>query len=165
LDLERSPIFLPIDFITNYSQFVVTKNDILISLTGTLGKRDYGYSIVYDKDYPSMLNQRVGRIRLNYENLDFTFLTYVLHSECYLNQLFVKPTGTKQGNFSEDDILTNYMPHPPIQEQQQIVTYLDQKTKEIDDLIASEKKRIELLKEYRQSLISEVVTGNIRVTN
>jgi type I restriction enzyme S subunit len=57
------------------------------------------------------------------------------------------------------------IPYPPIQEQQQIVTYLDQKTKEIDDLIASEKKRIELMKEYRQSLISEVVTGKIKITN
>jgi type I restriction enzyme S subunit len=51
------------------------------------------------------------------------------------------------------------------EEQQQIVTYLDQKTKEINDLIASEKKRIELLKEYRQSLISELVTGKIKVAN
>jgi type I restriction enzyme S subunit len=54
---------------------------------------------------------------------------------------------------------------PPLHEQQQIVTYLDQKTKEIDDLIASEKKRIELMKEYRKSLISEVVTGKIKITN
>jgi type I restriction enzyme S subunit len=52
---------------------------------------------------------------------------------------------------------------PTLSEQQQIVTYLDQKTKEIDDLISSEQKRIELMKEYRQSLISEVVTGKIDV--
>lgn len=53
---------------------------------------------------------------------------------------------------------------PPLQEQKQIVIYLDQKTKEIDDLISSEQKRIELMKEYRQSLISEVVTGKIKIT-
>jgi type I restriction enzyme, S subunit len=52
---------------------------------------------------------------------------------------------------------------PNKNEQQQIVQYLDEQTKEIDDLVQLEQKKIELLKEYRQSLISEVVTGKIRV--
>lgn len=52
---------------------------------------------------------------------------------------------------------------PPIKEQQEIINYLDQQTKEIDDLVRLEQKKIELLKEYRQSLISEVVTGKVRV--
>jgi type I restriction enzyme S subunit len=70
-----------------------------------------------------------------------------------------------QLNLNTDTIGSLSVPNIPLSEQQQIVSYLDQKTKEIDDLIASEKKRIELLKEYRQSLISEVVTGKIKVLN
>jgi type I restriction enzyme S subunit len=54
--------------------------------------------------------------------------------------------------------------NPPLIEQLQIVEYLDSKTKEIDDLVQLEQKKIYLLKEYRQSLISEVVTGKIKVT-
>jgi type I restriction enzyme S subunit len=53
---------------------------------------------------------------------------------------------------------------PPMKEQIQIVEYLDSKTKEIDDLVQLEQKKIDLLKEYRQSLISEVVTGKVKVT-
>ena len=52
---------------------------------------------------------------------------------------------------------------PPISEQQQIVKYLDEQTELIDKTISIEEKRIELLKEYRQSLISEVVTGKRKV--
>ena len=48
-------------------------------------------------------------------------------------------------------------------EQQQIVEYLDEQTQLIDKTISIEEKRIELLKEYRQSLISEVVTGKRKV--
>ena len=48
-------------------------------------------------------------------------------------------------------------------EQQQIVEYLDKQTEEIDTLIQLEQKKIDTLKEYRQSLISEVVTGKLRV--
>jgi restriction endonuclease S subunit len=49
------------------------------------------------------------------------------------------------------------------EEQQQIVEYLDEQTQLIDKTISIEEKRIELLKEYRQSLISEVVTGKRKV--
>ena len=49
-------------------------------------------------------------------------------------------------------------------EQNEIVEFLDSKTQEIDDLVQLEQKKIDLLKEYRQSLISEVVTGKIKVT-
>lgn len=54
---------------------------------------------------------------------------------------------------------------PSIEEQQQIAEYLDTKIQEIDTLIDKENKRIELLREYRQSLISEVITGKIDVRN
>jgi type I restriction enzyme S subunit len=73
--------------------------------------------------------------------------------------------GTTVESIEMESFINQSTPLPNLKEQQQIVTYLDQKTKEIDDLIASEKKRIELLKEYRQSLISEVVTGKIKVTS
>jgi type I restriction enzyme S subunit len=52
---------------------------------------------------------------------------------------------------------------PPLSEQEHIVSYLDEKTSQIDKTIDIEKKKIELLKEYRQSLISNVVTGKIKV--
>ena len=53
---------------------------------------------------------------------------------------------------------------PPIQVQSQISQYLDQKTSQIDSLSKKLQLKIELLKEYRQSLISNVVTGKVKVT-
>ena len=52
---------------------------------------------------------------------------------------------------------------PPKQEQIQIANFLDRKTGQIDELRSNEQQSIELLKEYRQTLISEVVTGKIDV--
>jgi type I restriction enzyme S subunit len=54
---------------------------------------------------------------------------------------------------------------PSLSEQQEIVEYLNHQTSEIDKEVTLEQKRIELLKEYRQSLISEVVTGKINVSD
>ncbi len=55
------------------------------------------------------------------------------------------------------------LPYPSLEEQNQIVKYLDNKFQEIDETIFLEQKKIETLKEYRQALISEVVTGKIKI--
>ncbi len=52
---------------------------------------------------------------------------------------------------------------PPIKEQKDIISFIDKENKKIDNLISIEKRRVETLKEYRQSLISEVITGKIKV--
>lgn len=56
-----------------------------------------------------------------------------------------------------------YLPIPPVEEQQAIVNYIQSKTNKIDSLIASLNAEIERLKEYKQRLISDVVTGQINV--
>ena len=59
-----------------------------------------------------------------------------------------------------ENLFTNL---PSLTEQDQIVEYLDEQTQKIDCAIEKESRRIELLKEYRQTLISDVVTGKIDV--
>ena len=54
---------------------------------------------------------------------------------------------------------------PPIEEQQEIVTYIEAKAAKIDQLCQAERSQIEKLKEYKQRLISDVVTGKVKVTN
>ena len=54
---------------------------------------------------------------------------------------------------------------PSVDEQDKIANFLDRKTGQIDNLIATEGRKVELLKEYRQSLISEAVTGKIDIRN
>ena len=52
---------------------------------------------------------------------------------------------------------------PPKENNNKSLNILDEQTQKIDKTISIEEKRIELLKEYRQSLISEVVTGKQKV--
>ena len=54
---------------------------------------------------------------------------------------------------------------PSIDEQEEIAIFLDEQTQKIDFMIEKENKQIQLLKEYRQSLISETVTGKIDIRN
>jgi type I restriction enzyme S subunit len=54
---------------------------------------------------------------------------------------------------------------PPIFEQNEIVSYLNEHTQLFDKTISVEERRIDTLIEYRQSLISEVVTGKRKVVD
>ena len=89
-------------------------------------------------------------------------LWYIFHSltQRDLNQLRNKNT---QPLITGTLVKNEHIPFPPVEEQQQIVEYLDEQTQLIDKTISIEEKRIELLKQYRQSLISEVVTGKRKV--
>ena len=55
------------------------------------------------------------------------------------------------------------IPIPPIDEQQEIVDYIDRKTTEIDRLVVELTYQVEYLREYKQRLIADVVTGKINV--
>lgn len=59
--------------------------------------------------------------------------------------------------------LTSRSPVPPIEEQQQIVDYIESKTSKIEEYIAALKSEIAQMQEYKQRLISDVVTGKMKV--
>ena len=78
-------------------------------------------------------------------------------------ELLLDAMGGGQPNISQDIIKKLSIPIPPIQEQQEIASYLDKRCAQIDASISKAQKEIELLQEYKQSLITEVVTGKRKV--
>ena len=93
------------------------------------------------------------------------YLFYVMLSSHFIEYCDSISYGAKMPRTAVDDILNAKIPIPLDQEKLQIANFLDHKTEQIDELIATEQRKIELLKEYRQSLISEAVTGKIDVRN
>lgn len=68
-----------------------------------------------------------------------------------------------QPGLSVDHIKNFFIPVPSPNEQDVIAAYLDHKTTKNEQTISKIKKQIDLLQEYRTTLISEVVTGKIDV--
>ena len=93
----------------------------------------------------------------------FRFISYFLNSQVFKNQSGLFLTTTI--NQLTINTLNNFLICFPADEgeQAQIANFLDYKTGQIDELISAEQRKIELLKEYRQSLIFDVVTGKIDV--
>ena len=92
-------------------------------------------------------------------NIDY--LTNILESLDYTHYI----TGAAQPKLTSERLMNITVTIPPPFEQAQIADFLNSKTQQIDELITTEQRKIELLKEYRQSLISEAVTGKIDVRN
>ena len=93
------------------------------------------------------------------------YLFYLMLSGRFIEYCNSISYGVKMPRTAVEDILNIQIPLTSYQEQIQIATFLDHKTKQIDKLISTEQRKIELLKEYHQSLISEAVTGKIDVRN
>ena len=77
------------------------------------------------------------------------------------NHIISMAYGGGQPNISQNLIKSLRIPLPKIEEQKNIVCFLDQKTVEIDNLIADKEKMVQLLQEMRQAIISEAVTEGL----
>ncbi|MDF5203431.1 hypothetical protein P3666_25680, partial [Vibrio parahaemolyticus] len=98
LQLDRNPVFLPHHYISEYEKFVLRSGDLVMSMTGTMGKRDYGFTVQIPNHSPEcLLNQRVMKFDAN-RNSCKEFLLNLLKSEYVLDRLYSFPGGTKQAN-------------------------------------------------------------------
>ncbi|MFZ5943204.1 MAG: restriction endonuclease subunit S [Bacillota bacterium] len=159
LNLDRDPVFLPYEFKNIYPNYVVKPDDILISMTGTIGKRDYGFAVkIPSMNKEFMLNQRVGKFIIK-EGIDRDYLFYVLHSDYYLTTLYTRAGGTKQANLTSQQILQIKVAVPEIEEQKAIADILNVK----DDIIEKEYAYLNKLKLLKQGLMQDLLTGKVRV--
>ena len=148
---------VPIEQVKRLKQNQLCRGDTLIVMIG----RRVGESTYYALDYPSILSAQVAGLRAI--KADSKFLFYFIHSASFLNTITPLFFGATRDNISKTALMNVKIPFPPDREQKQIADFLDRKTGQIDELIAIEGRKVELLKEYRQSLIFEAVTGKIDV--
>jgi len=92
------------------------------------------------------------------------FVAYTLLSHFALNsQLFLERMRAAIPHLNAEQLGNTLIPLPPLPEQQAIVAHIEKEMERIDYIIQQTEKEMELMKEYKQALISEAVTGKIRV--
>lgn len=95
-------------------------------------------------------------------NINYEYVYLLLHSYDVMKVFYGMGGGLRQ-SMSYQDISNLYIPVPPLSEQRSIVSYITDKTAKIDTLTGKLQQEIESIKEYKQRLISDVVTGQIKV--
>lgn len=127
-------------------------------LLNTLGGGSVGRTGYYDKNdgVPVITDGHVMIIRSKKYNTKFMY--YYLYSQ--RGRLEMMAVGsTNQAFFNVSDIREISLPTTSLDEQQSIVSYLDERCAKIDDAIAIIDKQIKALNKLKRSLINEVVTG------
>jgi type I restriction enzyme S subunit len=151
----------------NYSmkEFELQEGDILYGLSGSIGETGSlgNFAFVTKQDLPALLNQRVARLSPYPSVLLPHYLIAQIQTTIFYEQVLENTTGTAQFNVSTNDLCNVVVPLPPLPEQTAIVEYLDTQTAKIDAAIAALRREIELLREYRERLIADVVTGKVDV--
>ena len=95
-------------------------------------------------------------------NINHEYVHLLLHSYDVMKVFYGMGGGLRQ-SMSYQDISNLYVPVPSLSEQRAIVSYITDKTSKIDTLTSKLQQEIESIKEYKQRLISDVVTGQIKV--
>ena len=134
------------------------KDDVLITKDGTIGR-----GLVVGEFNEYVILSSIGLIRFS-KKINPEYGLYYLISGLNIEQMYSHVRGSGITRLTINLIKNLLMIIPTFSEQQKIVEYLDENTGLIDKTISIEEKRTKLLKEYRQSLISSVVTGKVRVT-
>ena len=126
-DLSRNSSYLK-EINDRERHFLLKDGDILITLTGTVGKRDYGYSVLVKNSHNLLLNQRVCLIRPDHSRTDARFLLSVLQSRRFLDLFFASSIGGtgNQTNVSIVDLGELQINIPEsLGEQKQIADYFE----------------------------------------
>jgi type I restriction enzyme S subunit len=129
------------------------KSVLLVGIGATLGK----VGII---EYPASSNQQINAIIFS-KNFNPYFGAFYLRS--IQDVLVSLSNAATLSIFNQSKTKEILIPMPSLCEQEKIVAFIFEQLKKIDKVISKISNEIELLKEYRTALISEVVTGKIDV--
>ena len=136
---------------------LVKKGDFVISLRSFQGGIEYAH-------YQGIISAAYTILYINTDCLDADYIRILFKSFPFINLLKICVTGIREGqNINNDLLKKQFIPVPLIDEQKQIVAYINERVSSIDTQISSIEKQIANLNEYKQSLISDIVTGKVKV--
>lgn len=133
--------------------------DFLVTKDGTIGK----LAKVTELPEKACLNSHLLIIRPLNERFTNEYLYYVISSDVFVRYYKYSSTGSTMESLSQEKLGNFIFPVYDLISQQQIVDYLDSKCSEIDTLIADKKRQLDILADYKKSLIYEYVTGKKEV--
>jgi type I restriction enzyme S subunit len=137
------------------------EGDVLMTKDGTIGKLLF----VDDIPYPgkASLNSHLLLLRPLDNSYHPRYLYHQLSTDYFDQFVELYKTGTTFYGITQDAMGKYKMILPPIEEQESIALKVDELTSSFEKEIKTVRTEIDLLKEYRQSLIYEAVTGKIDV--
>ena len=160
LRLNEKAVFIPTEQAQLTEEYEILSGDILLTMTGTKGKRDYLYSLYVDESALEKrklyLNQRLCIVRGVL--VSQRFVNAVIKCDTLLTDIYAKSTGTaNQANIGMEAIMNWPLPIPPLEEQHRIVAKVDELMSLCDALEAQTEASIAAHQTLVETLLNALI--------
>ena len=145
-----------------FGKYRLEVGDIVLGMDRPIIGKGIRVALVAQPDVPSLLLQRVARIRVR-GNLLRDFAFKLLSGNSFINYLSPIFTGISVPHLSPEQIRGFWLALPSAAEQEAIVEHLMLRVSAFQSAMMRSQDEIELLREYRTRLIADVVTGKLDV--
>ena len=143
-------------------KYLLKKGDCLITLTGSRGKRDYGFVSMITDQENYLLNQRVAALRFDLNKALPEFYQYYLSSFDYRNQFFSYETGNVgQGNVGIKALTDPIVVCPTLDEQKRIVLDIEACMSACDNIEKTVDTALQQAEAMRQSILKKAFEGEL----
>ena len=147
---------------TILDKYLLQRGDCLITLTGSRGKRDYGFVTMIKDQTNYLLNQRVAAIRFNRKEAIPEFFQYYLASPSYRSAFFRYETGTVgQGNVGIKALTEPIVILPNIEQQWRIVEEIESRLSVCDSIEKTVDTALLQAKALQQSILKKAFEGRL----
>ena len=148
---DENPCFYPLSSKEEISNYLLKHGDLLISLTGNVGR----VGILNSSMLPAALNQRVSCIRPQKDSLSTQYLYYYMLRKAFTQDCINASKGVAQLNLSTRWLEKYEIPVPSLDEQQRIVYRIEELFSSLDNAVETLQKTKEQLAVYRQAVLKE----------
>ena len=151
----NNPSYLPLEYLSKYSQFIVNKNEYVIALTRPILNKKLKVAKVGDFYDGALLNQRVAKIASSKNDLDFIYS--LLQKSKTVEELENSIAGTDPPNLSLNDVKEIKLGFPSKEEQTKIASFVSA----VDEKINQLTQKHELLSRYKQGMMQKLFSQQI----
>lgn len=154
--LKHGGVFLPGKMVSDY---LLVDGDILLSRSGTIGR-----SFLFRADQHGQCSYAGYLVRFSPAKFLFPdFLFFYTKTRAFADFIKLNAISTTIENLNGDKYAKMAVPVPPLDEQRNICRWIADECQPLDDAIIRTEEEITLIREYRDRLITDVVTGQVDV--
>lgn len=164
LDLKRDELTkAPYELFESKKSAIASENDFIFCDTSEDIDGSGNNVYVKDLDGNDLLAGSHTILARPIRKFESRFLAYLFSTKAWRSQIQSRVFGVKVYSITQQILNSTYVVLPSIEEQKEIIGYLDSKISIIDSVVNDIIIQVDKLKEYRQSIISEAVTGKVVV--
>ena len=158
----REVVRWPAADVASYGEYLLETGDIALGMDRPVIRAGTRVALVSECDVPSLLLQRVARIRPS-RRIRRDFALLLLRGKAFADYLAPIFTGISVPHLSPEQIRGFRLPLPSVGEQDEILEGLSLGIRAVEREKDRAKSQIELLREYCTRLSADVVTGKVDV--